>query len=189
MAQVIRKISSDESARLKQVTVKYSTKDDEDRKNNYLKRTDGIIKLTEEMLTRTPKLDASSPVDTKTLFGLHEVFLALEGAKKSDDELTRRSAGFEYRDLWTHYSSEDAAKPEASLWIEICREQLLATAHTDVDGKYSIEVPGGHYYVYAAFESSNSEVEWFVPVTVGDVKDVSVDLHNENAARIRNKMD
>ncbi len=42
-------------------------------------------------------------------------------------------------------------------------------------------------YLYGVFESSYSEVEWFVSIKVNEAKNVAVDLHNENTARIRNK--
>jgi len=73
------------------------------------------------------------------------------------------------------------------VWAAICTQQLAGKVHTDVDGKYSIEVPGGYYCLYATFESDVSRVDWFVPVKVGEAKDIVVDLHNENAARITNK--
>jgi hypothetical protein len=64
---------------------------------------------------------------------------------------------------------------------------LVGQTHTDIDGKYSIELPGGGYYLYATFDSAYSRVDWFVPIRIGEAKDISVDLLNENAFRITNK--
>jgi len=76
---------------------------------------------------------------------------------------------------------------ERSAWATICAEQAVANVHTDVDGKYKIEVSGGYYYIYAIFDSSYSEAEWFIPVKVIETNNITVDLHNENAASITNK--
>ena len=72
-------------------------------------------------------------------------------------------------------------------WMAICREQELEAIHADVDGKYSVEIPGGQYYLYATFDSSYSEVVWFVPVKVDGPGEFVVDLRNDNAAKITNK--
>lgn len=81
----------------------------------------------------------------------------------------------------------NSTERERSAWSAICSEQTVAVTHTDVDGKYSVAVSGGNYYLYATFTSSYSVVEWFVPVKVSEAKDVAVDLHNATAERITNK--
>jgi hypothetical protein len=85
--------------------------------------------------------------------------------------------------------SEEAGDGETTVWATICSQQLVGKVHADVDGKYSIDVSGGSYYLYATFESAYSQIIWFVPVTVAEPKDIAVDLHNENAVRITNKSD
>jgi tetratricopeptide (TPR) repeat protein len=85
--------------------------------------------------------------------------------------------------------SENAGEGENVTWNSICSQLLIGQTHTDVDGKYSIELPGGNYYLSAMFDSSYSRVDWLVPIRIGETKDVSVDLHNENAFRIINKND
>ena len=70
---------------------------------------------------------------------------------------------------------------EIQVWAAICNQQIAGRVHTDVDGKYNIEVTGGYYFLYAEFKASRSLIKWFVPVKVSDAKDVVVDLHNENA--------
>ena len=66
-------------------------------------------------------------------------------------------------------------------------EQAVGSTHTDVDGKYRIELPVGSYYLYAAFESEYSGVDWFIPLQVLSNEEIKVDFHNENASRIDNK--
>lgn len=73
---------------------------------------------------------------------------------------------------------------EAAVWETVCSQQLVGTARTDVDGKYSIRVPPGRYYLYAVFESSKGRATWFVPAVVLNAKDVGVDLQNDNASSI-----
>jgi tetratricopeptide (TPR) repeat protein len=72
-------------------------------------------------------------------------------------------------------------------WEAICLEQAVGSTHTDVDGKYRIEIPVGSYYLYAAFESEYSSVDWFIPLQVLSNEEIKVDFHNENAFWIDNK--
>jgi hypothetical protein len=72
-------------------------------------------------------------------------------------------------------------------WESICLEQAVGSTHTDVDGKYRIELPVGSYYLYAAFESEYSSVDWFIPLQVLSNEEIKVDFSNENASRIDNK--
>jgi len=72
-------------------------------------------------------------------------------------------------------------------WEAICLEQAVGSTHTDVDGKYQIELPVGSYYLYAAFESAYSSVDWFIPLQVLSNEEIKVDFSNENASRISNK--
>ena len=85
--------------------------------------------------------------------------------------------------------SPEATVMERSAWAAYVRSNWWPMRDTDVDGKYTVEVPVGHYYLYAMFESSYFAIEWLVPVTVSEAKDISVDLHNENAVRMANKKD
>jgi hypothetical protein len=97
-----------------------------------------------------------------------------------------KSAPVEMREMYNVVFSE-AAVGGLSAWDTICRQQLAATGHTDVDGKYSIELQGGHYYLFAKFESAYSEVDWLIPLSVTEAKDIQLDLRNDNAGRITNK--
>jgi len=72
-------------------------------------------------------------------------------------------------------------------WEAICLKQAVGSTHTDVDGKYRIELPVGSYYLYAAFESEYSSVDWFIPLQVLSDEGIKVDFSNENASRIDNK--
>jgi tetratricopeptide (TPR) repeat protein len=83
--------------------------------------------------------------------------------------------------------SENAGEEENTTWNSIRSQLLVGQTHTDVDGKYSIELPGGNYYLNAMFDSFYSRVDWLVPIRVDETKDIFVDLHNENAFRIINK--
>jgi len=74
-------------------------------------------------------------------------------------------------------------------WEAICLEQSSGSIHTDVDGKYKIELPVGSYYLYAAFESEYSSVVWFIPLQVLSNEEIKIDFHNENASSIENKND
>ena len=85
--------------------------------------------------------------------------------------------------------SENAGEEENTTWNSICNQLLVEQTHTDVDGKYSIELPGGEYYLYAMFNSAYSKVDWLIPIRIGNKKDVTIDFHNENAFRIINKSD
>ena len=75
------------------------------------------------------------------------------------------------------------------MWDACVLREAVAKAHTDVDGKYNVEVQGGHYYAYARYESAYSVVEWMIPVNVIDPKNISIDFHNETAESIENKKD
>lgn len=83
--------------------------------------------------------------------------------------------------------SEKAGEGENATWDSICRQLLVGQTHTDVDGKYSLELPGGEHYLYAMFDSAYSRVDWLIPIKVRDTKDIAIDFHNENAFRIINK--
>ena len=76
-----------------------------------------------------------------------------------------------------------------STWIAFVLAGAVSRTHTDVDGKYNVEVRGGHYYAYARYESAYSVVEWMIPVNVIDPKNISIDFHNETAESIENKND
>ena len=63
----------------------------------------------------------------------------------------------------------------------------MAARQTDVDGKFTIQVPGaGAYFVKAqASRRVGGKLEtyrWIVPVTVSVGKDATVDLSNQNLA-------
>lgn len=77
---------------------------------------------------------------------------------------------------------------EIKTWSAICNQQEVKKVHTDVEGKYEVELQGGDYYLYAILNSSYSYVEWFIPVRVADIKGVKIDIHNENAEIIQNKI-
>lgn len=104
--------------------------------------------------------------------------------------LSRRPAT-ELVDMAVMYKEmpQSPSEEETETWDAICSQQFAGTAHTDVDGKYELELPGGNYYLYARFESTYSRIEWFVPVRVANAGGVKVDFHNENAALIKNKSD
>ena len=114
-------------------------------------------------------------------------------AKAAEEQANQASrmapdAPVDIRRIFSLYS-EEAGDEETKVWAAICGQQGAGRVHTDVDGRYSIEVPSGDYYLYAIFESSYSRVVWFVPVKVAEPKDMAVDLHNENALTITNKKD
>jgi len=129
----------------------------------YVARVERFVALTEERIKQESLKEATS-VDMRAIFSV-----------------SSRLAGF--------YSPTTAEARERSIWASICGQQLAAQVHTDVDGKHSVEVPVGDYYLYATFRSSYSEVEWFLPVRVSEAKDIAVDLRNENAERITNNDD
>ena len=116
-----------------------------------------------------------------------EAVKSIEKQIKSAAE-TPATASVDMRSIFSLLSQE-CGEEETKVWAAICSQQLAGTVHTDVDGKYSVDVPGGYYYLYAEFESEYSEVVWFVPVKIGEPNDMAVDIHNENAVRIINKKD
>lgn len=80
-----------------------------------------------------------------------------------------------------------ALDTEVKAWNDILNQQTIGSTHTDVDGKYQIELPGGDYYLYAIFESSLGHVSWFLPIKIVKEGEIKLDLHNENADVIENK--
>jgi len=109
----------------------------------------------QDQLAIASNVEGSVPVDMATIYALYPTLPSIPTAK------------------------------EIKVWAAIRSQQIAGRVHTDVDGKYSIEVTGGYYYLDATFYSSGAEVNWFVPVRVGDAKDIAVDLHNENAQIIK----
>jgi len=73
------------------------------------------------------------------------------------------------------------------IWDLICLEQTIESTHTDIDGKYRLQLPVGSYYLYAQFESEYSKVDWFIPLQILSNEEIKIDFHNENAFQINNK--
>ncbi len=115
------------------------------------------IKIMEEIVRLESTAPSSGTVDTKSLY-----------------------------DLCQH-----PMRPEKSYsspaWEIIVVSEAAFTTHTDIDGKYSIEIPRGNYYAYARHDFSHSVAEWLVPVDATESKDVSLHFYNETAAHIRDK--
>jgi len=55
-----------------------------------------------------------------------------------------------------------------------------ASARTDVNGKYSVNVPRGRYYVYGRHNGAINDMTWFVTVAVGGT--TTLDLTGSNAS-------
>ena len=84
-----------------------------------------------------------------------------------------------------HVVSETQKEVGAKLPLQgtICKE-----TKTNVEGKYLItDVDPGRYYIYASFESDSLWVEWLIPLEIKAGEEKSVDLDNDNAARIRDE--
>jgi len=148
---------------------------------------------------RTISRDRSASVDM--LETQHQYFiedLIVEQAKQVTKELSRRVAlrvalrGVKDEVFYSEQRDKRMARDKAYekiriTWESICLEQTVGSTHTGVDGKYQIELPVGSYYLYAAFESEYSSVDWFIPLQVLSNEEIKVDFHNENASRISNK--
>jgi len=148
---------------------------------------------------RTISRDSSASVDMLEI--QHEYFiedLRVEQAKQVTKELWRRVArrvalgGDKGLVFYSEQRDKSMTRDKAYeniriTWEAICLEQAVGSTHTDVDGKYRIELPVGSYYLYAAFESEYSGVDWFIPLQVLSNEEIKVDFHNENASRIDNK--
>ena len=180
MLQTTLRLSEGEVERLKQLKKPH----DKEETAGFISKTEQLIDALQKDIRQASRVDTSVP-DTKSIFNVLYLFTKLEDEKRRSDEIGR-SILPNYRDLWTEYFNSKGSNEEASAFVDICREASVVAAHTDVDGKYSVEVAGGDYYLYAAFDSASSDVEWFVPVKIREAKDVSVDFHNDNATRIRN---
>jgi hypothetical protein len=79
------------------------------------------------------------------------------------------------------YNSKNAF----SVWTQCIADGLITKAHTDVDGKYSVEVQRGHYYAYATHVSGTSVIDWLIPIHAIDSKTLTITFHNETAESIR----
>ncbi|MGA2092077.1 MAG: hypothetical protein ABSH16_01535 [Sedimentisphaerales bacterium] len=133
---------------------------------------------------RTISRDSSASVDMIEIQRQYSINGILAKLSKRLVELEYES-GKVSRDKWI--SLNKAYMNIRITWESICLEQAVGSTHTDVDGKYRIELPVGSYYLYAAFESEYSSVDWFIPLQVLSNEEIKVDFHNENASWISNK--
>lgn len=75
---------------------------------------------------------------------------------------------------------------EASSWANIIADQKIASAQTDVDGKYVLELKGGRYYLFAEYKTQYSDIEWFIPITIDENGEIKQDFFNDTASIIKN---
>ena len=140
--------------------------------------------LQEEI--RTLSRDDYSSVDMLDIQSYYA--LIVEWAKSSKQVMDLKyEMGRVSRDKWIAFN--EAYMNIGITWESICLEQAIRSVHTDVDGKYRIELPVGSYYLYGAFESEYSSVDWFIPLQVLSNEETEIDFHNENASRIDNKLE
>lgn len=67
------------------------------------------------------------------------------------------------------------------------KQLQVAEATANIDGKFTLSVPGGEWFIFAEWQSSFSRIVWCVPVEITNEQPVHLDLSNENALTIWNK--
>jgi small-conductance mechanosensitive channel len=151
--------------------------------NQQLKKADEknfIQKLEEEI--RELSIDKSTSIDMLKIHARYRLYMMLNELRikvlKFDLDNMQRA---KWEALVNAYLTIKFA------WASICLKQTIDSTHTDIEGKYRIELPVGSYYLYAIFESEYSSVEWLIPVKVLGNEEIKIDFRNENADRIDNK--
>ena len=76
-----------------------------------------------------------------------------------------------------------------TFWGRVVGSAKIASATTNIDGKYAIEgLKGGRYYAYARIDNDVFFIEWPSPRTDRPGR-FAFDFHNGNAAVIQNRFD
>lgn len=75
------------------------------------------------------------------------------------------------------------------LFLSLAERLAIAKGVTNIDGKYDVKIPGGHFYLYAIYMTDYSLIEWMVPFDFDESGEKSLDLFNESASMILNKSD
>jgi hypothetical protein len=66
-------------------------------------------------------------------------------------------------------------------------KHVVATARTDIDGKFKVTaLPAGDYAVFADFSTSSATVCWLIPIKVQPDTPVELTLSNSTAKEIKN---
>lgn len=165
-------------------------------KNGIDRNKKSIEKLT-EILKKPPRLEDKA-VDDLIRGQLEMKTVLVEQSEKLLENLNRHSDAvlkspaqsvLDIKSLFnlSLHPLKDEETAFSIAWDAFVLRDAVASTHTNVDGKYSVQIPGGRYYTYAKYESDRSVVEWIIPVEATDSKGISIDFHNETAISIENK--
>jgi uncharacterized small protein (DUF1192 family) len=188
-AWLTKKAGNSEPLRGLEITVLKPTVEDEN--EEYLALLKARLERTQSRLKQKQAARASARYD----FESEDAQEAINGCNSDIVAITAEidrasklppSAAVDMARLYITTNEETELNDDAlKVWERVCAEHCVAVVHTDVDGKYQVDLPRGKYYFSAFFGSSNSMVKWLLPVEVGR-GELAVDFHNENALKILN---
>ena len=82
-------------------------------------------------------------------------------------------------DIYEKYSVHGGGAEH--FWSKLQDSLIVAATTVDVEGKYTIRLPGGRFCLTAASSSTSAGAEWCVSVTIRDEIPVNIDFSKNNA--------